>query len=353
MSETLETTSTSAETMAVSPIVLRETKTTRLVFYPIWVEESSNPLRGGFRFQRKGPNDIWDDIEALPLTKLHKNEEYKLNLKGEEIGFLLSELDDIQKILSEYGHVPGKRSINLTEQNAEGIFLQISDVNNKEWIIKQLKQLESSQFETLGSVIGSARLSSVIETVETNLTNADEDFWQKFFENHPWILHQVFAHPVVYLQGETYLGGKNTKGRNGQGGVVTDYLMQSGSNNSFAVVEMKPPTCKLVGSLYRGERDGTGDNIVYAMHGDLTGGIVQMENQIRVAVKYFRSQIIEDYPDLNRLDPAGVLIVGQYSSLNVMQKRSFDLFRKSLGKNSVFTYDDILTKLKLLKEVYE
>jgi hypothetical protein len=78
-----------------------------------------------------------------------------------------------------------------------------------------------------------------------------------------------------------------------------------------------------------------------------------MENQIHIAIENFRTIIGADFDALNHLDPTGVLIAGNYSTLSGPQKKSFDLFRKSLGKNRVYTFDEVLAKLKLLKSVYE
>lgn len=348
----LSTQSTSRATMDVTPIVLRETTTTRLVFSPTWVVQSGNPLRGGFRFQRKGPNDAWIDFDHLPLSSLRSGEGYTLNLSGEEIALMFSGWEEIRDLLSQYGHSFGTRTFTLSETNANSVLLQIGQIENREWVIQQLKQLESENFENLGLAIGRARIENAIGIFDENMSNNDESFWQSFFESNPWILQQVFAFPVVYLNGETYLGGKNSHGRQGQGGSATDFLLKNGSNGSFAVIEIKTPGCNLVGGLYRG--DGHGNrNDIYNMHADLSGGIVQMEHQICTAVEYFNTTIGEDHAGLNHLNPSGVLIAGNYSRLTEVQKRSFDLFRKSLGKNQVYTFDEVLAKLRLLQAVYE
>ena len=339
--------------MEISPIVIRENAITRLVFYPTWVSASGNPLRGGFRFQRKSPKDEWENIEHMPLSSLKMDEGYELNLDGSDMARLFSGLEEIKILLAEQGHSYGTRTFKLSEANASGVFLQIGDIANRDWIIEQLKALESENFDNLGLAVGRARLESAIEIFEENISNSEEAFWQSIFEQHPWILQQLFAFPVIFLNGETYLGGKNSKGRQGSGGSATDFLFMNGSSGSFAVVEVKTPDCQLVGTCYRGI-EGSGDkNEIYRMHGDLSGGIVQMENQMHVAVEYFKSQIGEDYPQINHLNPSGVLIVGMYSSMNEQQRRSFDLFRRSVAKNQVFTFDEVLAKLKLLKSVYD
>lgn len=351
--EQLQTKSTSSATMDISPIVLRENGITRLVFYPSWVSASGNPLRGGFRFQRKSLKETWEDVEHRPMSSLKKDEGYELNLDGSDIAKLFNHLEKIKDLLSAHGHHYGTRTFKLSQENAGGIFLQIGDVENREWVIEQLKTLEEKNFDNLGLAIGRARLEGAIEELEQNLDNDDESFWQVFFEERSWILQQVFAYPVIYLNGETYLGGKNSKGRQGSGGSATDFLLMNSSSGSFAVVEIKTPACELVGTCYRGEEGSDEKNEIYRMHGDLTGGVVQMENQIHVAVEYFKTQLKEDFPHTNHLNPAGVLIAGKYAVLSDTKKRSFDLFRKSLGKNCVFTFDEVLEKLKLLKTVYE
>lgn len=347
------TRSTSSATMDVSPIVLRETSTSRLIFAPVWVSESDNSLRGVFRFEKKSPLGSWESVEHEKLTSLKSDEGYELSLKGDEMSLLLNRLDEINTTLTKYGHTYGTTVVPLTKESAPGIFLQIGDIANREWVIEQLRSLEGNNFENLGLAIGRARLESAINEMENNLTNNEESFWQKFFEDRPWILQQLFAHPVIYLNGETFLGGKNSKGRQGSGGSSTDFLLKNGSNGSFAVIEIKVPNCDLVSSVYRGKKDTEEKNEIYSIHTDLSGGVIQMENQIHIATEYFKTQIGEDFDGLTHLNPCGILVSGTYSKLSDQQKKSFDLFRKSLGKNQVITFDEVLAKLKLLKTVYE
>lgn len=347
------TRSTSNATMDVSPIVLRETSTSRLIFAPVWVSESDNSLRGVFRFERKSRLGTWESVEHEKLTSLKSDEGYELALKGDEVSLLLNKLSEINAALSKYGHTYGTTIVPLTRESAPGIFLQIGDISNREWVIEQLRALESNNFENLGLAIGRARLESAIADMEGNLTNNEEAYWQKFFEERPWILQQLFAHPVIYLNGETFLGGKNSKGRQGSGGSSTDFLLKNGSNGSFAVVEIKVPNCELAGPGYRGKKGTEEKNEICSIHTDLSGGVVQMENQIHIATEYFKTQIGEDFDGLTHLNPCGILIAGTYSSLSDVQKKSFDLFRKSLGKNQIITFDEVLAKLKLLKMVYE
>jgi len=356
--DNIKTVATSNKTMNIKPVVLRENKTTRLLFSPSWVDPklTENPLRGGFRFQRKSPIEKWEDFNAKKITTLKKDEQYDLNLNGSDIAVLFENLEEIKQTLSKYGHSYTTREFKISDENASDLLLQIGGLENRELVKEQLKKLESNNFRSLGSVIGGARIEKVIEEFEQNINNSDEGYWQEYFENedNTWILQQLFAYPVIYLNGETYLGGKNSKGKSGQGGVATDFLLKNGSNGSFSVVEIKTPTTKLIGTQYR-KTQGVekGANEIYGIHQKTSGAIVQMENQIYIAINHFKDLIGKDF-NINSLDPKGILIIGNYSKLSSKaKKKSFNLFRKTMGKNQIITFDEVLEKLKLLKTVYE
>lgn len=233
----------------------------------------------------------------------------------------------------------------------KGIFLQIGDVANKELVVKELKTLEKNKFENLGTVVARAKLERVIEEFEKNLNNSKESFWQNFFEDNAWIFQQLFAYPLIYLNGETYLGGRNSYGRQGKGGLATDFLLKNNSWGSFAVVEIKTPMTNLVGGLYRGEV-GSGNNESYSMSSDLTGSLVQIENQVYTAVSNFKNILGDDFDNLNAINPQGIIIIGKYKGLSEQKKVSFDLFRKAVGIKQIITFDELLDKLHLMKEIY-
>lgn len=343
--------STSSSTMDIDPIVLRENQINRLIFHPVWASDSSNPLRGKFVFQRKSPSGSWEDIPHLPLSTLKKDEGYELNLEGEEVLTLLSEFENIKKVYEQHGFSYGVTAVTVVEGNVDGIFVQITDPTKKQMIADSLQKLQQDQFEGLNEIVKRTSLDKAIKEIEDNMTNGDESFWQNFFQTHSEIFQYIISFPLVYLNGETYLGGKNTKGRQGSGGTATDFLVQNTSSGSFGVVEIKTPNAPLMGSVYRGEANTGDKNIVYKIGGEICGGIVQLEHQLQIAVEYFKTELGDDYDGLNSLCPTGFLITGSQSKLNDDQRRSFNLFRKSLGKNQIITFDEILAKLKLIRDI--
>jgi hypothetical protein len=85
------------------------------------------------------------------------------------------------------------------------------------------------------------------------------------------------------------------------------------------------------------------------MHGELTGGIVQARNQIAVAIEDFESVLGRALgPDLNRIHPKGVLILGKVDGLSQRQLESFNHFRYGLSDLTVVTFDELLKRSQLL-----
>lgn len=354
----IATKSTSNVTQEVNPIILRESSTTRLIFSPVWVDpektETDHPLRGGFHFQKKGGKDNWENIPSRPLSSLKKGEGYSLSLNGDEIDILISELKRIREVMIENGHYNGTRFIPLNEENADQFVLDLTNVDNKDMVEDALKKLQDDKFANLEAFISKVRVDNVIQEFEDNLTNADESFWQDFFEKNNDVFSQVFPHTVTFLKGETYVGGKSTRGRDGQGGVATDFLFKHGSNGSFGVVEIKTPTTSIMSRTpYRGGESGA-TNTTFAPHKDLGGAIIQLENQIQTALEKFKDHLDEVHRDenLSRLNPFGLLVVGCYQDLTDDEKRSFELFRKSV-RVQILTFDEVLEKIKSINSLYE
>lgn len=76
---------TSRVTAKADDIELRRTSTTRLVFRPLFVDNSNDPdacIRGEFVFQRKRPDGAWEDHSDLTLANLRADEWIKVQLRS-------------------------------------------------------------------------------------------------------------------------------------------------------------------------------------------------------------------------------------------------------------------------------
>ena len=340
----------------VDDIELCTTARTRTVFRP---GLHAGGVRGSIIRQKRSKDGTWKDVNEVNFNSMPADCGVSIELDTDATSRLYEGLA-LLRTVHQHGIDPGEQTYVVGTQDET---IVVNDRNKAQAIQALLDRGHSEEFwqaliesnPDLATRLAMAQVQfkrqQAIGEFETSLTRyADnEGYWQRFFEAQPWILQGAFSAPVFQLRGETYLGGKLPLGRQGKGGVATDFLFADDSTKSFAVVEIKTPHAKLIGPLYRGE-DGTGfENEIYAMHSELTGAVVQTRNQIAVAIEDF--QMLErggSYDKINRVHPKGVLVTGMVTALSQREKDSFNHFRQGLQSLTVITFDELLRRLKLL-----
>jgi Domain of unknown function (DUF4263) len=356
MSQIITTRSVARHVSETDEIVLSSTPRTRTPFRP---RIHRGGIRGHIIRQKIGSDGTWKDVNEVNFNQLAADCGVSIELSTEALARLCERVAQLN-LLHGRSLEPGERAYVVGPADET---IVVND-RNKSAVIQAL--LEQGQSETfwqalsksdphLAGSLAAARIQferqQGIAEFEMAMSSyaSVEDYWQKFFESRPWILQSAFAAPVFMLNGETYLGGKHPMGRQGKGGVATDFLFADESTKSFAVVEIKTPDANLTGSVYRGE-DGTGlDNEIHCIHPELTGAVVQIRNQITVAVEDFQAVLQRDYHGkINRVHPSGVLVAGSTSSLTRRERDSFNHFRHGLHNLIVITFDELLLRLKLL-----
>jgi hypothetical protein len=337
-------------------VVLTESARTRTIFRP---GLHGGGVRGHIIRQKRGVDRTWADANEVNFNHVPPDCSVQIELDTNATDKLFTKLTHLYRVQGR-GIAYGDHNFVVAEQDE---VILVNDQNKAAVIKALLDQQLSEEFwdalsttdPDLASRLAAGRLQydreQTIRTFEKNLTDHsdDEAHWQKFFEAHDWILQTIFSSTVYFLGGDVYVGGKGPVGRQGRGGVATDFLFSDDSSKSFSVVEIKTPNTRLVGGRYRGS-DGTGQsNETYSMHSDLTGGIVQTRNQISVAIDSFESVLGPGFGHrLNRVHPKGVLVVGRIADLGQRELESFNHFRHGLNSLTVITYDELLKRLQLL-----
>jgi antiviral defense system Shedu protein SduA len=343
-----------------SDVVLSESATTRTVFHP---GLSSFGVRGHVIRQKKGEDGNWKDVNEVDFRSVPADAGVSIELDSAATKRLFDKLEKLYQIQKQgvsYGkqdYVVAKSDevVKVDDKSKGEIIRQLLDQGYSEEVWESLAQTDPG----LATRLAAAQVQVDREKVITEFRQAlldhpdQEAFWQAFFEEHPWILQSVFSAAVFMLGGDTYVGGKAAKGRQGSGGVATDFIMADESTKSFAVVEIKTPETKLVGALYRGDGDGEPQD-VYSPHGELSGGVVQVRNEIATAIEYFESVLGKTYKEIeSRIHPKGVLIIGSSSGLNDRERTSFNHFRHGLYSLTVITFDELLRRLEVLFDCEE
>lgn len=209
-----------------------------------------------------------------------------------------------------------------------------------------IKHLNQNKLKNIDSLVSVARLEDIIKNWNDNIGNNNEEFWQQLFQNHTWILSQIFSCPFILIGKKFYCGGKEDDDK---GGVKGDLLYKNDLTGNLAFIEIKTPETKIVGNKYRGDEDGK-DNVIFSMSDELTGGINQVLNQRKI---YLNTHGDNNGKFLH--NAKCILVIGKIKNLQSNdEKKSFELYRSFSKEVEIITFDELFgriqTFLNLLKE---
>lgn len=190
-------------------------------------------------------------------------------------------------------------------------------------------------------LVESLTFSRALEVWRDNRTNADEEFWQQLFREHPHIIAQAVPNHIIQLDQKCYVGGKSTSNK---GGNVVDFLYVVESTSNLVVVEIKTPTTRLLGAPYRAN--------THSISEDLTGAIVQALNYRDQATKNFNQLAAESEREFAAFNPLCLVIAGNVGAecTDRSKRRSLDLFRSS-SQAVILGYDELFAKVQNLVDL--
>lgn len=230
--------------------------------------------------------------------------------------------------------VGGARALDSAEQ--DGLF----DLAARE--SRRIAETRPEALAKLKADIDLVTLDTLIDRFERALTaGRAEPYWQSFFEMNPFALHLAFGYSVIQVRSQASVGGRNL---GGAGDKIVDYLVKNPESNNVGIFEIKRPKAGLVRpTTYRGG--------VHAPTEELAGSVTQILDQ-RYQLQRSLTAMKEasrDY-ELEQYAIGCCLVIGRTPSEPDEQK-SFELFRHSLKDIVVVTYDELLVKLKKLREL--
>lgn len=167
-----------------------------------------------------------------------------------------------------------------------------------------------------------------------------EGRWQDFFNENPFILNMAFGYPVIKVQDQASVGGRKLSG---DGEKITDFLVKNSLTNNTAIFEIKTPHSSILNKTQF--RDG-----VYTPSANLSGSINQALDQKYQLQKQI-SQIKENSRiyDVESYAVHCCLVIGKTPEGDD-QKKSFELFRRNSKDVEIVTFDELLEKLKQLRD---
>ena len=167
-----------------------------------------------------------------------------------------------------------------------------------------------------------------------------EDRWQQFLSDNSFILSLAFGHPIIKIRSQASVGGRKVSG---VGDKVTDFLVKNRMTNNAVIIEIKKPDTKLFGrtEVSRG---------VYPPDRDLVGAINQaldQKNRFEQEILQFKAK--NHLYDVESHAVHCCLIIGKLPN-DDDRLRSFELFRGNSKDVQITTFDELLEKLKDLRE---
>ena len=355
------------------PVVLRESKTTRLVFRPTIVHNQQDcwqPVRGELVWQRRrSGQEEWEGESSLKLTTMTAGSGVKLDLSTSELHRLTMAVRGLYGYFWTQGVPNSGQEIDLdryakeakaisstgtvidkiiSEHGTEGlasILKWAAQVENAGKMVEQLTRLDISSLAQISSVAGVTALRKALDVWDNHKENSDEEFWQQTLEEHAFVLSQTFSAPVVVLKGKAYVGGKNLEN---VGGNVVDFLLKNVVSGHSLIVEIKTPvTPLLLETPYRRPN-------VFAVSKEISGGVVQTATAKDSFLKEFSTLIRNNENGIRAVDPQCLLIAGNLAQLETPERRnSFELFRRGQRTVEIVTFDEMYTKIECLMALLE
>lgn len=194
----------------------------------------------------------------------------------------------------------------------------------------------------LRSEIERVTLAELIVRFDSHLArNPDERVWQRFFEDHPFVLEMAFPYPMLLLRGQAHVGGMTLDGR---GESIADFLFRQRLTGGVAIVEIKTTRTRLLQTHpFRGN--------VYAAHSELCAAISQVLDQRSELTVNFHARARSPGMESAHVGHVQCIVIAGRDPDSLDKRRSLDLFRNATKDVAVVTFDELLEKLRAIYRV--
>ena len=334
MDQKINIKSTSSSSATASGIILRKTETTRLVFKPMIIENQRNPkdsIKGQFIFQKKSKLQKWENCNTLPLNKLKNEEWIKLELKSSEITKLLNYLLLLRDFFNTHGIPWGESQFYITDQNISSVIAQLSKLENKKLIIKELNKLQPDDFKKLSENLSLAlhirkRKLSITQFEQQLEQNLTEHEWQKWFKENDWMLGNEF----IQILDKQKIDTQN----------IADFLMKA-YDGFLDIVEIKRPKGEFL--FWANNKDH--ENFIPST--DLIKAITQSTKYIYELEREANSKKFhEQIGEIKIIKPRCTLIFGRSNDWTEEHHEAYRILNSSYHNLTIMTYDHVLDRAK-------
>ena len=247
----------------------------------------------------------------------------------------------------KFGRAALRRIFTRVAMDGEAVLSKPEQSELIDAMTKQAKSIAEDQPEKLVRLqrdVDLVTLDNMILRFETMIGKSlPEKHWQWFLGQNRFLLGMTFGYPVILVQEQASVGGHKLSG---SGEKITDFLMKNALTNNVGIIEIKKPGSPLLYTAdYRDE--------VYPASRELSGAINQVIDQKHNLVSRF-AQKKEDsgIDDIASYAIHSCLIIGKIPE-DERERRSFEYIRGNSKDVEIITFDEMLSKLKTIKEFLE
>jgi hypothetical protein len=255
---------------------------------------------------------------------------------------LLTKLDPAK--YPERTRIPNQKTIfNVLDKGAKEPISDKNQLAAVKLVTRNRQSLAENHPEALMQLrrdIELVTLDQVIEKIDLLISgNTSEARWQGLFLDHPFILSLAFSLPIVLFQEQASVGGGSFSRK---GEKIADFLFKNGLTDNLTIIEIKAASTPLLGPEYR---DG-----VYPPSQALAGAITQALDQKHKLEEEFliRKNRIKN-GTAERFAVRCIVIAGK-TPADRDKLKSFEIFRATLHDVLVVTFDELLAKIKNLRD---
>jgi len=178
---------------------------------------------------------------------------------------------------------------------------------------------------------------------------ADEDWWQKFFEDNKWIFGYGLEYVILRVeQSQATVLGASVTGKDAQ---KADFLASCGPAKFTVLVEIKTPGT----SLLRGKEPIR--SRAWGLSTELTDALTQINANVEgwgnVGQDSPENKQFMEGKNLRRtVKPKGIVVAGMLSALEQDQTKleTFELFRKGIHGVEIVTFDELHDRARYVVE---
>lgn len=330
MPERIKVKSVSRDFAKTNGILLEETSTTALVFFP---EIHPGGVRGHLNRIKKRKGEQWEKIPEQDFRKLQLYEGVHIELGTKQIDKLCDEIAKRKPLASK---IPvGQATYTISSTDSNHVYSMVEQLANQGHLPALLEIIEDSAPSTADKLTAGLiqlRRKKIIEELKYRLTQdypetKGDNSWQKWIYKNCWLFGANYQQPIE-------------KQKINISGIMPDYLFPT-MDNFVDVLEIKLPTHKVIeedhnhkGSWVwsRETNHAIGQVITYLSEID------RLRLEIERLVKQYHQR------EILMLKPRAYILIGNSEGWSGDQKEGLKKLNYHLHGVEVITYYDLLKR---------